>query len=46
MAGEIIIFSNRKGEARDKKGDKASKKCVSRTRQARPYKESPQNIEK
>jgi len=46
MAEKIIIFSKGKDEARHEKGDKASNKCVSRTRQARLYKESPQNIEK
>lgn len=44
--GRVYFYSKGKGEASDEKGDKVSKKCVSRTRQAGLYKESPQNIEK
>jgi hypothetical protein len=46
MIGGLAIISKGKDEASNENGDKASNKCVSRTRCAVLYKESPQNIEK
>jgi hypothetical protein len=46
MVGGLAIISKEKDEASNENGDKASNKCISRTRHAALYKESPQNIEK
>jgi hypothetical protein len=46
MVGGLAIISKGKDEASNENGDKASNKCVSRTRHAMLFRKSPQDIEK